>query len=142
MKGFLPEVESSKQSPVSNEYAEFAVRYNTTIDSKHKVSGVVLTNFRSSKARSGEYSYVPHVYQALIGRVNYEYDERYLIEFNMGYNGSNRFAEGHRYDFFPAASAGWVISNEEFIPRNDILNFAKLRASAGQVGNDNIGNFS
>jgi TonB-linked SusC/RagA family outer membrane protein len=60
----------------------------------------------------------------------------------MGYNGSNRFAEGHRYDFFPAASAGWVISNEEFIPRNDILNFAKLRASAGQVGNDNIGNFS
>lgn len=142
LNGFLPKTESSKSSPISREYAELAVRYNNTFNSVHKISGVVLTNFRSSKARSGQYSYVPHVYQALIGRVNYEYDERYLIEFNMGYNGSNRFAEGHRYDFFPAVSAGWVPTNESFFPKNNILNFAKLRASAGQVGNDNIGGFS
>lgn len=142
LNGFLPKIDSSKDSPISREYAEAALRYNTTINSVHKVSGVVLANFRSSKARSGEYSYVPHVYQALIGRVNYEYDERYLVEFNMGYNGSNRFAEGHRYDFFPAVSAGWVPTNEPFFPKNDILTFAKFRASAGQVGNDNIGNFS
>jgi hypothetical protein len=82
------------------------------------------------------------VYQALIGRVNYEYDDRYLLEANIGYNGSNRFSEGNRYDFFPSVSAGWVPTNEAFFPKNDILNFAKFRGSVGQVGNDNIGNFS
>lgn len=142
LNGFLPKIDSSKDSPISREYAELAVRYNKTFNSVHKVSGVVLTNFRSSKARSGEYSYVPHIYQALVGRINYDYNERYLIEFNMGYNGSNRFAEGHRYDFFPAVSVGWVPTNEPYFPKNDILNFAKFRASAGQVGNDNLGNFS
>ena len=142
LNGFLPKTEYSKDSPISREYAEVAMRYNNTFNTVHKVTGVVLGNFRSSKARSGEYSYVPHIYQALISRLNYEYDERYLFEVNMGYNGSNRFSKGHRYALFPAVSAGWVISNESFVPKNNILTFAKLRASAGQVGNDNIGSFS
>lgn len=142
LNGFAPATDSSKDSPISREYAELALRYSQTFNALHKISGVALGNFRSSKARSGEYSYVPHVYQALIGRINYEYDERYLLEANIGYNGSNRFSEGHRYDFFPSFSAGWVPTNEHFLPKNDILNFAKFRASVGQVGNDNIGNFS
>jgi len=142
LNGFAPETGSSKDSPISKEYAEVALRYSQTFNAVHKISGVALANFRSSKARSGEYSYVPHVYQALIGRVNYEYDDRYLLEANIGYNGSNRFSEGNRYDFFPSVSAGWVVTNEKFYQRNDILNFAKFRGSVGQVGNDNIGNFS
>ena len=60
--------------------------------------------------RDRRYSYVPHIYQALVGRVNYDYENRYLFEVNAGYNGSNRFAEGHRYQLFPAASVGWVLT--------------------------------
>lgn len=142
LNGFLPRMQTSRESPTSTSYAELALRYNQTFKSLHKVSAVALANYRGRQVSWGQYSYVPHIYQALIGRVNYEYDERYLIELNMGYNGSNRFAKGHRYDFFPAASAGWVITNEKFYQKNDILNFAKLRASIGQVGNDNIGGFS
>lgn len=140
----LPKTATSKDSPVDKHYFEAALRYNKTIAQKHKISGVALVNYRSKSQfiSASEYSYVPHIYQALIGRANYEYDNKYLFEINMGYNGSNRFAEGHRYALFPAASFGWILTNEKFIPENDLLNFAKIRASIGQVGNDDIGSFS
>nr|WP_158639513.1 TonB-dependent receptor [Arachidicoccus ginsenosidivorans] len=57
----------------------------------------------------------------------------------MGYNGSENFPEGQRFGFFPSYSAGWIVSNESFYPKNDIVSFLKLRASYGKVGNDNIG---
>lgn len=140
----LPQLAFSKDSPVDKHYAEAALRYNRTFASIHKVSGVMLTNYQSKSQyiKNSEYSYVPHIYQALIGRANYEYDNKYLFEINIGYNGSNRFSEGHRYSLFPAASIGWVLTNEKFIPENEILSFAKIRASVGQVGNDDIGTFS
>lgn len=53
--------------------------------------------------------------------MNYDYENRYLFEVNAGYNGSNRFAEGHRYQLFPAASMGWVLTNEPFFKENPIL---------------------
>lgn len=79
-------------------------------------------------------------YSSYIGRLNYAYDDRYLLEVSGRYDGSYKFGRGHRWGFFPAVSAGWVLSKEDFIkdamPWVDLL---KLRASAGEVGNDNVG---
>lgn len=139
----LPETNSARTAPTYNKYGEAALRYKKTFDKKHNVSAVALATYTSeSTPTGGEYSYVPHIYQALIARANYDFKNRYLFEVNMGYNGSNRFAEGHRYQLFPAASVGWVITGESFMPQESILNFAKLRASVGQVGNDKLGSFS
>lgn len=143
----LPKVAYDRTPSTIAQYGEIALRYKNTFNRKHNVSGVVLANLTSNSGPTGtdvaaEYQYVPHIYQALIGRANYDFDNRYLFEINMGYNGSNRFSEGHRYTLFPAASIGWVLTSESFIPKNDILNFAKFRGSAGQVGNDKLGSFS
>ena len=76
-------------------------------------------------------------YQGLVGRVTYGYDNRYLAEFNAGYNGSENFMAGKRFGFFPSFSVGWLMSNEEFMDSSrDWLNNLKIRASYGQVGND------
>jgi len=85
---------------------------------------------------------LPYKYQGLLGRAAYAYDDRYLVEFNFGYNGSENFAQGHRFGFFPAFSAGWIVSNEHFIKDNSSFGFVdqlKLRGSYGLVGNDKIG---
>lgn len=140
--GVLPFQDSGNAAAIYDQYMELALRYSGVIGDVHNLSGVLLTNFTSTSSPGGQYSYVPHVYQALIGRVNYDYDNKYLAEINMGYNGSNRFAKGRRYHLFPAMSLGWVITNENFMPQSDILNFVKLRTSLGQVGNDRLGGFS
>ncbi len=76
-------------------------------------------------------------YQGLVGRVTYGYDDRYLAEFNAGYNGSENFIKGKRFGFFPSFSVGWRVSNEEFMKgTSNWLDNLKLRASYGQVGND------
>ena len=83
--------------------------------------------------------HVPNAYQGIVGRVTYGYANRYLAEFNMGYNGTENFAKGRRFGFFPAVSAGWVLSEEPFFPKNDYLVYMKFRATYGEVGNDKIG---
>lgn len=72
-------------------------------------------------------------------RATYAYDSRYLAEVNVGYNGSEQFAKGHRFGFFPAISLGWLISNEAFLRGNTFVTRLKLRGSYGKVGNDNLG---
>jgi TonB-linked SusC/RagA family outer membrane protein len=76
------------------------------------------------------------------GRISYSYDNRYFIEGNFGYNGSERFAPDNRWGFFPTIGAGWVISNEKFWKGKvaEFITRLKLRGSYGLVGNDNIGN--
>jgi hypothetical protein len=61
---------------------------------------------------------VPNGYQGLVGRVTYDYDKRYLVEFNVGYNGTENFSPGRRFGYFPAYSLGWVASEESFFPEN------------------------
>lgn len=76
-------------------------------------------------------------YQGLVGRVTYGYDDRYLAEFNAGYNGSENFMKGRRFGFFPSFSLGWRINNEAFMENTqEWLNSLKIRASYGEVGND------
>ena len=75
------------------------------------------------------------------GRINYNYQEKYLFEANARYDGSSRFAKGNRWGFFPSFSAGWRLEQEEFLNSIDWLQGLKLRASYGSLGNERIGGF-
>jgi TonB-linked SusC/RagA family outer membrane protein len=102
----------------------------------HDVGALALMQRDFWESTSGE---LPYNVVGVSGRITYNYDTRYFGEVNLGYNGSEQFAPSKRFGFFPAASLGWVISNESFLKDNAILTFLKLRASAGKVGNDQIG---
>jgi TonB-linked SusC/RagA family outer membrane protein len=78
---------------------------------------------------------------SFFGRVNYNYDERYMLSLILRHDGSSNFMRGHRWGTFPSVSAGWVISNEPWWHHNNIVDFLKLRGSWGQNGNCNIDNF-
>ncbi len=82
--------------------------------------------------------------QSVIGRLNYNFDERYLLEGTFRYDGSSRFPTDSKYGFFPSVGAGWRIANENFWKETESLRFVnnlKLKASYGILGNNNIGNY-
>ena len=107
----------------------------------HNVKGLLLYS-QSKDFYPGSFTDIPRKLVSTVGRVNYNYDERYLAEFSMGYNGSENFAKGNRFGFFPSGSVGWIVSNESFMDEVGFLNFLKLRASFGIVGSDTgIGRF-
>lgn len=103
----------------------------------HDVSGMLLFQRDNWEYNNAD---LPYNILGISGRVTYNYDQRYLAEFNMGYNGSEQFHESHRFGFFPAFSVGWVATNEDFLENNTWLTNLKLRYSYGQVGNDKLGN--
>lgn len=103
---------------------------------KHHLSALALYNQSKSYYPDSDYPGIPRGYVGLVGRVTYDYDNKYLIEGNVGYNGSENFAPGNRYGFFPAVSGGWVLTQEEFLKDNPVINFLKIRGSYGIVGND------
>lgn len=113
-----------------------SINYARTFGEKHDVTGMILAQRDHWETTAGE---IPFNVLGVAGRVTYGYDSRYLAEFNMGYNGSEQFAPSRRYGFFPAASVGWVVSNEDFLKGNRVLTNLKLRASYGKVGNDQMG---
>ena len=77
--------------------------------------------------------------QSFFGRAQYDYNEKYLFSATMRADGSSNFAADNRWGYFPSVSAGWVITKEDFMPKHSsILNFAKLRGSWGQNGNQDI----
>ena len=82
---------------------------------------------------------LPYNIVGLVGRVTHNYDDRYLAEFNIGYNGSEQFAPDNRFGMFPAFSVGWVATNEKFLKDNPVVTNLKLRASYGLTGNDKMG---
>ena len=89
-------------------------------------------------------SFYDLAYQALIGRVNYAYDNRYLFEAQFRYDGSSKFAPGHQWGFFPSASLGWRLSEEPFFKNCSWLNFInqfKFRVSYGSLGDDSSLNY-
>jgi TonB-linked SusC/RagA family outer membrane protein len=118
-------------------YAEFGLDYTRTFGN-HTFSGLLLYNQQKKYDPNLQYL-IPSGYQGLVGRIAYDYKGRYLLEFNGGYNGTENFAPGNRFGFFPAVSAGWVLSDESFFPKNNVITFVKFRGSYGQVGNDKIG---
>lgn len=114
-----------------------SVNYARTFNGKHDVGGMILFQRDKWETTAGE---IPFNVVGIAARATYGYDSRYLAELNLGYNGSEQFAPDNRYGFFPAVSAGWVISNEEFLAGSPIITTLKLRASYGKVGNDKMGN--
>ena len=83
---------------------------------KHRVGAMLLYNHKvtNKKLTYSKTLSLPYKYQGLAGRVTYAFKDTYFAEFNMGYNGSENFAKGHRFGFFPAYAVGWMISNEKF----------------------------
>ena len=118
-------------------YLEGSVNYSRSFG-KHTVNGLLLYNQSKQYYYSGSsYPDVPRSYVGLVGRVTYDYANKYLAEFNVGYNGSENFAPGRRFGTFPAGSIGWIASEEKFWkPISKVVSFFKLRASWGLVGND------
>lgn len=118
-------------------YMEAALNYSRKFGD-HNVTGLVLYNQSKRYYPGGTYDDIPSAYVGFVGRATYDYKTRYMAEFNVGYNGSENFAPGKRYGLFPAGSIGWIVSEESFFkPLKKVINYFKVRASVGMVGNDN-----
>lgn len=98
----------------------------------HNLSAMLMYMMREYRS-----DVLPNRNQGYSGRFTYDYDNKYLFEFNFGYNGSERLSAGNRFEFFPAASIGWVVSSEKFWqPVEKYISFMKIRSSYGLVGSD------
>lgn len=122
-------------------YFETAFNYARSFG-LNSITALLLYN-QSKKYYPSTYSDIPNSYVGLVGRVTYDWNNRYMAEFNIGHNGSENFAPGKRFGTFPAASVGWIVSEEPFWkPIKKYVSFMKLRASWGLVGNDQgVGRF-
>lgn len=118
-------------------YFEAGADYSRSFG-KHNVTGLVLANAQRYTDNGLAFN-TPSGLMSLVSRATYNYGERYLAEASMAYNGTEQFAPGSRFGLFPAFSVGWIISNESFLKGSTWLNFAKIRGSFGEVGNDQIG---
>src|SRR5690606_36074407 len=106
------------------------------------ISSMLIFIMRQNLAASGGTLQLslPNRNIGLSGRATYSYDERYFVEFNFGYNGSERFHESKRFGFFPSAGLAWSISNERFFdPIRDVVTNLRLRGTYGIIGQDAIG---
>lgn len=114
---------------------EYSLNYSRNFKD-HAVSGLLLYTLTQSNSNAD----VPKGFLGYVGRATYGFKQRYLAEFNFGYNGSDQFEKSHRYGFFPSFSLGWVATEEAFMKSNlPVISFLKFRGSYGEVGNDKIG---
>ena len=117
-------------------YGESRIDYKRKFAHKHAVSGLLLYN-QSRDYYPSKYAWLPYGYVGWVARATYGYADKYLVDFSAGYNGSENFAPGKtRYGLFPSGSLGWVVSEEKFMKKAKWIDFLKLRASIGLVGND------
>jgi len=114
---------------------QLAADYNRVFNDKHSFTGLLLAQ---QEVRVLPNDRLPYNLRGISLRASYGYDNKYFAEFNAGFNGSEQFAKGRRYGFFPTLSAGWVLSNERFLQDNEIISLLKLRASYGRVGSDRL----
>lgn len=131
----------------STVYMEAAMSYNRSFGN-HDVSGLLVyqrrekrvSNIKDDSQKDNLQKSLPYRNQGLSGRFTYAFNNRYMAEFNFGYNGSERFYRSERYGFFPAIGIGYDISNEKFWePLKKVLPKFKLKYTYGLVGNDAIG---
>ena len=119
-------------------YLEAALNYSRKFG-HHNVSALAMYNQSMKYYYSDKFPGIPRSYVGLVGRATYDYKTRYMVDFSVGYNGSENFAEGKRFGFFPAGSAGWILSEERFMSSlKPYLSYMKVRASYGIVGNDRV----
>ena len=115
-------------------YLDARVNYDRQFN-LHHVTGMLMYMQREYRS-----SVLPERNQGFSGRFTYDYGQRYLVELNFGYNGTERLAKKERFEFFPAVSIGWVISNEKFFePMTKYIDNLKIRGSYGLVGSDETG---
>lgn len=121
------------------QYFDVSLNYSRSFG-KHTVNAMALANAREALNLTAGNSVdgLPRRQLGIAGRLSYNFQERYLAEFNFGYNGSENFPAGQRFGFFPSISAGWIVSNEKFWTENNVISSLKLRGSHGQVGNDQL----
>ncbi|WP_210416854.1 TonB-dependent receptor [Echinicola soli] len=120
-----------------NIYLETSLNYSRNFNEKHAVGGMFLYYQKERQVHNQALAYRK---QAYIGRGTYIFDKRYSIEANFGITGSETFAKGYRYGFFPAVGVAWIVENEPFFTgMRDIVSGLKIRASIGRTGNDNTG---
>lgn len=119
-------------------YFETSFNYNRTFAEKHDVGAMLLYMQKETQYHNNALAYRK---QGLVGRLTYGYDGRYFFEGNFGYTGSETFASGHRFGFFPAVGLAWYVSNEHFYPDalKNVVNKLKFRVSVGRTGNDDTG---
>ena len=115
-------------------HTEGAFDYNRTFG-VHEVGALAM----AYQDKTINKSVAPLNHIGFAGRISYGYDSKYLAELNIGYNGSDRFAKGQRYAWFPAMSLGWVVTQEKFMQNQNVFKYMKIRGSYGTVGNDKIG---
>jgi TonB-linked SusC/RagA family outer membrane protein len=116
---------------------------STTADSKNLSPILGYDNLGGAQNHGPNYSYASaSTLTSYYGRVNYNFDDRYLFTVTMRQDGSSRFAPGHRWGFFPSAALAWRISNEQFMENAGAVSELKLRLSAGKLGNQNIGDYA
>ena len=141
VKEYILPANSTSQGKRRKEYYEFALNYDRTFGSDHNVSVLALGNAEKSHFSQSSYNSIPRSYLGLVGRTTYNFRNRYMAEFNLGYNGSENFAEGKRFGLFPAYSAAWTFTEEPWLKSfigEDILSYGKFRFSYGTVGNDKM----
>ena len=115
--------------------------YDHVFNADHRTSGLLYYYMSSEKATNNttSMSAIPKKYQGVSSRLTYGYKDTYMIDANFGYTGSENFKKGEQFGFFPAVALGWIPSNYDFIKRRlPFMNYLKIRASYGQVGNDRI----
>jgi TonB-linked SusC/RagA family outer membrane protein len=139
--------QSLKYNPYSRQvnttfYLETAAEYNRTFAEKHSAGALMVYTMRQRKEGISDNLQLslPSRNIGLSGRFTYSYDSRYFLEFDFGYNGSERFSIQKRFGFFPAIAGGWMLSNEPFFePLRKVFTTFKLKGTYGLVGSDQIG---
>ncbi len=135
---------AESQGQGRNWYAESRLNYSRKFGS-HNLGGLLLYNQQKEyfpKDANGvatSFQEIPRGLVGIAGRITYDYDNKYSADLNVGYNGSENFEKSQRFGFFPAVSAGWVVSKENFMKALPVVSFLKFRYSYGIVGNDRIG---
>nr|MBD3621171.1 SusC/RagA family TonB-linked outer membrane protein [Sunxiuqinia sp.] len=126
-----------------NWYMEAGLSYNRDFG-RHNIGGLVLYNQnklyypKRPNGQPASHPEIPTGLVGLVGRITYDYNTKYLLDFNIGYNGSENFARDRRFGVFPAMSAGWIMTEEPFMEAVPFINYLKIRGSFGLVGNDKI----
>lgn len=138
-----------KRTIGSVQYGELRLGYNKVFNEAHDINALLVGSMRSATGVQGFYhvnisdplqATLPRRNISTAGRLAYGYRSRYFVEFNFGYNGSERFSKNNRFGFFPSVGLGWMISNELFMSgMKDMISTLKFKATYGKVGNDQIG---
>ena len=133
---------SKNTSQYRKYHFESTLNYDRVFKQDHRVSALLyyyMSDAKNSNDAGSNMSSIPFRYQGISSRLTYGYKDTYMVDLNFGYTGSENFAKGHRFGFFPSVAVGWIPTNYEFVRKAlPFMNFLKLRASYGTVGNDKI----